>query len=1602
MTPVVPSRRGRVLFFICLLLVQSPLWAQLTPQFTASVVSGCAPIVVQFTDQTTGGPAQWRWELGNGVTSYLQHPSTTYFNPGTYTVKLVVRSASGADSVVKKEYITVYPNPDVAFSVSDSTGCFPLPLQFKDKSTTTSGNITSWKWDLGDGTISTQPHPVHTYTAAGNFTVTLQATNSFGCTKTVSVPQYIKITDGVKAGFTNSTISPCQAPLTVDFTNTSTGPGNLRYTWDFGDGVQSSEADPSHTYTKNGIYSVTLVAVSPQGCRDTIRKEKLVSVGTIQSEFSVSNALCEGLPVTFTNTTMPAPASRVWYFGDGTSSTEAAPVKTYPASGVYTLKLVNTFNGCSDSVIKKVIIQPKIKPAFVASQTSSCQTPFTVSFSDQTTGSHQYQWDFGDGTTATEPNPVHTYTATGNYTVTLIAWNENGCSDTLVKKDYIKIQKPIITFKGLPQTGCTPLSVNPSTTISYHEPIIAYRWDFGDGTISNAVQPSHTYSKAGNYHVILTVTTASGCTETVTLNNAVRAGDKPKADFAVVPPVICAGNANQLTDKSTGNVDQWYWDFGDTYSSTEQNPAHVFDGLGKFTVTLVAWSNTCPDTITKKDVVLVKPPLAMFRFTNSCTEKYTKRFDATSSAGATSWQWDFGDGTTSTEQKPTHTYAKPGTYRVTIKTSNGDCVNSRDSIIKVIDEKAAFEVNASTICKGNSITFSAPNITASNITKWSWNFGDGSTSSKASAVSHVYKKAGKYTVTLQITDLLGCVDTRQQEITVYGITPNFITDVPGACLGAGTITFTDLSKPDGVNGLVKSIWNFGDGKIDSTKAAASPYEHLYSKAGTYHVSLKVVDEYGCSDVITKQSAVVIAQPKALFVSPDTLFCTGKTIRFTNQSMGIDLKYQWSMGDGSTFTTSNPAHKYSQTGLYTIGLTVTDKYGCKDAISKTDYINISLPRAAFSVSDSFGTCPPLLVKFTHTSTNYKSLKWDFGDGNTSTLQAPQHYYTVPGIYYAKLIVTGPGGCTDTALQRIEVKGPKGSFTYQPQVGCKPLTVTFKATTSNRVSFIWDFSDGTTIATKDSSLTHTYTNAGDYVPKMILIDATGCNVPIVGKDTIKVVGIEAGFTVDQQKLCNTGTVRFTNTTVSNDLITKYEWSFGDGRTQLLQNPIHRYSKPGNYTARLIATTQTGCKDTALVPNAVTVFEGPSIALLGDSAACVPAQLTFGAKVISSGGNGLQWAWNFGNGQTGTVQNPSAVLYNSDGTYQVTSVVTDKNGCKDSIAKTVSIHPLPQTHAGQDALVCRDNNIQLNATGAVKYSWKASPDLSCTNCPNPVALPKANATYTVTGYNQFGCSKTDSVLVTVRQRFQLKASKGDTICAGNTVQLWAAGADQYTWYPSTGLDKTTIANPKAKPATTTIYHVVAKDNDNCFADTATVLVKVNPIPVVETEATVTMAAGSSVQLKTKHSEDVKTWRWTPGNYLSCADCAEPKAMPKQTTKYTVLVKNEGGCTSTDDVTVSVICNNGNLFIPNTFSPNGDGMNERFYPRGTGIALIRSLRIFNRWGELVYERRNFQANDAGAGWDGTYKGQKLSPDVYVYSCEVVCTNNEVLPYSGDITLLR
>jgi len=481
-----------------------------------------------------------------------------------------------------------------------------------------------------------------------------------------------------------------------------------------------------------------------------------------------------------------------------------------------------------------------------------------------------------------------------------------------------------------------------------------------------------------------------------------------------------------------------------------------------------------------------------------------------------------------------------------------------------------------------------------------------------------------------------------------------------------------------------------------------------------------------------------------------------------------------------------------------------------------------------------------------------------------------------------------------------------------------------------------------------------------------------------------------------------VTFTSSSITNDAVSSYLWNFGDGTTSTLANPVHPYNVSGAYTTSLIITTQAGCKDTMIKASPIKIVKSPVIGLNSANGACIPATFNFSGQVLVPDTSAISWLWNLGNGNISTAQNPPGQVFPVAGSYNVSVRATNSSGCKDSISKVVQAYPLPVIGAGPDTILCKGQSISLNATGGVSYVWSPATKLSCTNCPNPIATPDSAIIYSVQGTSPNGCISHDTIAMTVRLPFKMTVGKGDTLCKGEAARLVVGNAKSYIWTPALGLNDPTSATPVATPLLTTIYKVVGSDDKGCFKDTAFIPVIVYPYPVVNAGVDKTIAVGSTIDLIPTTSSDVTKINWSPTSGIFRSNPPSITVKPNQTTEYTVEASNPGGCVSRDKVTVFVVCDNANVYLPNTFSPNGDGVNDIFYLRGSGLFTVRSFRIFNRWGEIVFERTMVNPNDVTFGWDGTFKGAALPPDVYVYTAEVICNNNTPLIFKGNVALIK
>lgn len=1573
--------------------------------FSTNITSGCAPLAVNFTDISSGSPTNWTWHFGDGAISRLRNPSRVYDVPGDYTIKLVINTRNGVDSIIRTQYLHVYAKPVVNFSTSNTSGCTPLIANFNDLSTSQNGSIVSWNWDFGDGNLSTQRNPSHNYLSSGNFNVSLQTTNNFGCTNSKTVANYIQVYNHPNAIFTSSNIPICSAPELVRFNNGSTGLGSLSYAWTFGDGTTSNDFNPvvSHNYVTTGNFNVQLIVTNSYGCTDTFVKNNAVVIANNISGFNALSVACKNEVVAFTNTSTPIPTGTLWNFGDGTTAIGNSTSHQYTAAGIYNIRLYNNFGTCLDSVIRTITIKDIPIVDFTANPLSACIAPMTANFTNTSTLATTYLWNFGDNTSSTSASPSHVYTTQGNYTITLTGTSANGCKNTRVRDQYISIQLPEVTIRNMPQSGCGPLTKTFQHQVVGGDNIVSYQWNFGDGTTSTLMSPTHTFN-VGTYDIKLIIVTASGCTDTVVYNRGIRVGTRPHTAFDGTPRITCAqwpvafGDSTPTAD----SVNQWLWDFGDNTTSTQQNPRHVYVDTGFMTVTLVTANNGCKDTLIMTDFVYINPPVANFRYIMDCSNRRKRKF-IDQSIGADSWLWNFGDGNTSTERNPEHIYTADGQYNVilTVYNNTTGCSFSKTISGYVVDQRPTIGASSYSICKPGDVTLKALGVTPTYFNSFNWNFGDNSTGT-GDSITKRYYNAGVYCVRLISVDKNLCKDTTFTNpcIQVNGPKTKFNTSTTNGCANTN-IVFRDSSTTDGRNRIVSRTWNFGDGTIITT--TDSIVIHQYATGGMFTVSLLVADSSGCTDLLTKTNYITVHKPIANFYTADSIGCPISSINFINNSQGFGLSYSWNFGDGNSSTLPNPTHQYGVNGLYNISLSIVDQNGCTNDTTKINMVRISRPIARFQVSDTLGTCPPLIVNFNNQSSNQISWSWDFGDGSgvVSTF-SPSHFYAVAGTFHPKLIVTSAGGCRDTTQKTIVVRGPSGTFNYAGLNGCIPTIVNFNANTINTISYTWDFSDGTAVDTTSNAISHQYTVAGSFLPKVILRDTSGCTFALRGTDTIKIHSIDADFNFNTQTICDQGSVLFSSNTTGTDAAATYQWNFGDGSTSTSQNPNHFYDTNGIFYPKLIVTSAFGCTDTMTSVNPIKIVKSPVANITQSINGCVPLNVNFNGLNIAADTSALTWSWRLGNGVVSNLMTPLTQTYSNAGNYPIELIVTNSSGCKDTANTAVEAYAKPVIDAGLDTMICRGNGINLVGTGAVQYVWGPSTGLSCTTCASPIANPDSLQQYTVTGTSIHGCSSKDSVKVAVKYPFTMSASRKDSVCIGNSVTMHASGAYSYTWTPSTGLDNPNSANPVATPSVSTTYQVVGTDDKNCFTVTATIPIIVHNYPTVEAGADRTINVGQTINIIPQVSSDVIDARWTPTNAIFRDIFPGITVKPNTTTTYKVVVKNKGGCKATDQLTVSVLCNGANMFIPNTFSPNQDGVNDLFYPRGSGIFTIKRFKVFSRWGEVIFEQNNFNANDLSKAWDGTFKGKKLNPDVYIYTVDVMCENFTVLSFKGNIALIK
>lgn len=1302
---------------------------------------GCPPLLVNFKDKSIVGSSaikEWTWDFGNGksLRGTEKNPSITYFSTAVRDVSLVIEDNNGCKSTrTYPKAITILPTPAVDFEFLNNNSCaLPVITTFKNKSTSTQ-NLT-YTWSFGDGGTSTDFEPTYTYKKEGDFPIKLVAKDENNCTSEIVKNNFIvdenftvaiKLSDSVGCDKLNITFDPVISSL------------YRTLKWTFDPALKVDLAKKTIQCDVPGIYPIKLESTSQFGCNVSVERNVYVSTSPI-ADFSANPVLTCVAPqvVKFTNLSVGA-VSYNWNFGDGTSSFDENPSKTFISYRLYPIRLIATNEyGCSNTMYKNnyiSIIKPEIE--IEASNSLGC-TPIISTFKVNSINGFSIkniQWDFDNGNKFIGINPpAQTFVSPRKYNVTAIVSFNEGCQDITIKK---------VIDVGTELNFNASISANeicPSVLLKGQADNISgakYEWSIGNLEKVYTRTLSYKFTQSGTFNVRVSVE-LNGCKSTKNLG--IVKVKETAADFKLADN--CSGKKVSFNNDNYTNV-QSTWDFGDgtIIIDNKKTVMHEFKNFGFYNVKLSIMNSKtgCSDEITKEIEVKKKPASDFVLPSYKGCAPLKVEFKCL--PGANTNYWTLNNKTYSGFFLDL-TMNEPGNFDLiynTIKDGCKDSVYFKD-LIQVIKPIAGFEFDPIGGCAPITVNFKdTSKSTLSTITKYKWDLaGLGTNTNKD--FSQTFSITAILPITLAIEDDFGCRDTVKNDLVVAY--PNVKFSIPSKSFCTGN-DFKPTNLSTGVG--LKYYWDFGDGSpIDNDSAP----KHVYQNEGVYDISLKIVDANNCSDFLKLKNEVTISDIKYDFDGyPRTKICPELLTNFEIVPANIVYKRtQWDFGNGNSSddTSRYPTNLYLEAGTYDVTLTLEDYRGCVDVITKEKFIDIGGPSGKFIVSDT-SACAPLEVSIQADVKNSIANFWDFDDGNgtfdTTASAIKKHTYTSPGVYRPSVTADDGLGCIATVFgPYIRVGGPNTKIYASSNIVCNDEELSFSDTSifdknapfNNRS---WTFSNG--FSTTDSNFVYKFQSkdSTDINIYLIVVDSLGC----INSDTtlIRVFAEAPLYVKDKYVICKGDSVQLSSSGVHH-----YEWQSSGTLSNLnINNPIAFPLQTTKYTLRgsVSPTCFTDKSVLVEVKNSVTGTAGPDTIVCKGNEVLLQAMM----DTIDSGKFIYKWYQN-------NVLLDSIIPLKASPNLNTTYILNVKNGsCKEiNLPVFVEVKDYPNLNVVESVKVLKGQQANLEAYSdeGVLYSWTPTQNLSCTNCPFPTASVASSMIYTVTATNSFGCSVSEDIQINV----------------------------------------------------------------------------------------------------------------------------------------------------------------------------------------------------------------------------------------------------------------
>ena len=563
-------------------------------------------------------------------------------------------------------------------------------------------------------------------------------------------------------------------------------------------------------------------------------------------------------------------------------------------------------------------------------------------------------------------------------------------------------------------------------------------------------------------------------------------------------------------------------------------------------------------------------------------------------------------------------------------------------------------------------------------------------------------------------------------------------------------------------------------------------------------------------------------------------------------------------------------------------------------------------------------------------------------------------------------------------------------------CKSFEKSFQNGTSSVTiqSYYWDFGDPASGANNISNVqfpTHTYSGPGDFTLKLVVNRGLLCSDSTTA--TVKVYPVfSPGFEMTAR--CKDMPVQFTDvTTTTYGSVNSWSWNFGDFNSPLndnfssLKNPSHVYTAANNYDVQFIVSNTKGCRDT--IHQAIAIHDVPALSIPHDTLMCIIDTI----QINAIGTGAYFWTPNY-NISSQTANNP--LVHPAVNTvYHVT--LTNEQGCVNTDSVKVKVVDHVTQSGNYDTTICKTDGITLRLNSdALHYSWSPTDgSLNNATLKNPLATPLGNTVYLVRG-NIGKCFADNNIAVKVVPYPNANAGKDETVCLGNSVQLHATGGSSYSWSPAVFLNNRLIADPVViNPSANIKYVVSITDTLGCPKPSKdTVIVFVTKIKADAGPADTAVVLGQPLLL---HAAGSTNYLWTPSQWLSNAAIKDPVALPQNDIRYIVKVSNDAGCFDYDSIMVHLFKLEAGIYVPNAFTPNGDGNNDRFHPIIIGMRSLDIFKIYNRWGQLL-----FSNTDLKNGWDGSFGGKAQEATTYIWYAEGMDYKNNKIKKKGYVMLLR